>query len=48
MEEDAAFVRCVHDGTEPEVAGHDGKMALMLVESAIRSLREGCPVRVGE
>ena len=48
MEVDAAFVRCVHDGTEPEVTGHDGKMALMLAESAIRSLREGCPVRVGE
>lgn len=46
--EDAAFVRCVHDSTPPEVTGHDGKMALMLVESAIRSLREGRPVRVGE
>lgn len=45
--EDAAFVRCVREGTTPEVTGYDGKMALVLVESALRSLREGRPVAVG-
>lgn len=46
--EDEAFVRCVAEDGEPEVTGHDGRAALVLVECALRSLREGRPVTVGE
>ena len=43
-EEDRAFVRCIIDGTEPEVTGHDGKMALVLVQEGLRSILEKRPV----
>ena len=44
MEEDRAFVRCIIDDTEPEVTGHDGKMALVLVQEGLRSILEKRPV----
>ena len=44
VEEDRAFVRCIIDGTEPEVTGHDGKMALVLVQEGLRSILEKRPV----
>ena len=42
-----AFVRCILDDTEPEVTGHDGKMALILVRDGLRSLLECRPIEVG-
>ena len=42
--EDQAFTRCILDDTEPEVTGHDGKMALLLVQEALRSILEKHPV----
>jgi myo-inositol 2-dehydrogenase/D-chiro-inositol 1-dehydrogenase/scyllo-inositol 2-dehydrogenase (NAD+) len=44
VEEDRAFVHCIIDGTEPEVTGHDGKMALVLVQEGLRSILEKRPV----
>ena len=44
VEEDRAFVRCIIDGAEPEVTGHDGKMALVLVQEGLRSILEKRPV----
>ena len=38
--EDQAFVNCILNDTEPEVTGHDGMMALMLVNESLRSLLE--------
>lgn len=35
-----AFVRCIQEDTEPEVTGHDGKMALLLVNEGLRSILE--------
>lgn len=43
-EEMAHFVRCIRDGTDPAVAGLDGKKALEGVLAANRSLEEGQPV----
>mgnify|MGYP003291400247 CR=1 FL=1 len=38
--EDQAFVNCILNDTEPEVTGHDGMMALVLVNESLRSLLE--------
>ena len=38
--EDQAFVNCIREDTEPLVTGHDGKMALILVNAALTSLLE--------
>ncbi|HHY46645.1 MAG TPA: Gfo/Idh/MocA family oxidoreductase, partial [Firmicutes bacterium] len=43
-EEMAHFVRCIIDGTNPDVTGLDGKKALEGVLAANRSLKEGRPV----
>lgn len=43
-----AFVDCIMNDTEPEVNGHDGKMALMLVNAALRSLLEKRPLEIRE
>ena len=45
-EEDKAFIRSIVENTEPEVTGHDGKMALVLVQEGLRSLLEKRPVTI--
>jgi len=47
VEEDRAFIRAILDDTEPEVTGHDGKMALLLVQEGLRSILEKRPVMIG-
>ena len=44
LEEDRAFVRSIREGTEPEVTGRDGRMALLLVQEGLRSILEKRPV----
>ena len=39
-----SFVSCIVNDTEPEVTGHDGKMALILVNEGLRSLLERRPI----
>jgi len=46
VEEDRAFIRAVLEDTEPEVTGHDGKMALLLVQEGLRSILEKRPVYI--
>jgi predicted dehydrogenase len=41
-----AFVRSVLEGTEPEVTGHDGRMAVAVVNAGNRSIAEKRPVAV--
>ncbi len=42
--EDQAFIDCIRNDTEPPVTGHDGKMALVLVNEGLRSLLEHRPI----
>ena len=44
----AAFVGAVQTGDAPPTTGHDGLMALVLAEAALRSVREGRAIRVEE
>ena len=44
----AAFVRAVQTGGTPPTTGHDGLMALVLAEAALRSAREGRAIQVSE
>ncbi len=44
LEEANSFVRSILDGTEPEVTGYDGKMALILVEAGLKSILENRPI----
>ena len=44
----AAFVQAVQTGREPPTTGHDGLMALVLAEAALRSAREGRAIPVSE
>ena len=46
--EDNAFADCIVNDTEPEVTGHDGKMALLLVNAGLRSILEKRPVEISE
>lgn len=41
-----AFIASIVNDTEPEVTGHDGKMALTLVNQGLRSLLEGRPIDI--
>lgn len=43
-----AFIDCIVNDTEPEVTGHDGKMALSLVNHGLKSILEKRPVRMDE
>ena len=47
-EEAKSFVRCIQEDLEPEVTGHDGKMALILVREGLRSLFEHRPIEIEE
>ena len=40
LEEDTAFVRCLLEDTPPLVTGHDGKMAVQVVNAGNQSIRE--------
>ncbi len=42
--EDQAFADCIRNDTEPQVTGHDGKMALILVNEGLRSILEHRPI----
>ena len=42
--EDEAFVRCIREDSVPRVTGHDGKMAVMVVNAGNRSIMEKRPV----
>ncbi|WP_299651314.1 inositol 2-dehydrogenase [uncultured Jannaschia sp.] len=44
----AAFVRAVQTGGTPPTTGHDGLMALVLAEAALRSARDGRAIQVSE
>jgi len=44
----AAFIDAVARGTPMPVGAADGRQALVLADAALRSLREGRPVRVAE
>ena len=46
--EDNAFADCILDDTEPGVTGHDGKMALLLVNAGLKSILEKRPVAIAE
>ncbi|MBQ6540583.1 MAG: Gfo/Idh/MocA family oxidoreductase [Oscillospiraceae bacterium] len=46
VEEDRAFIRSIINDTEPEVTGHDGKMALVLVQEGLRSILEKRPIMI--
>lgn len=41
-----AFADCILNDTEPEVTGHDGKMALILVNEGLRSILEKQPIEI--
>ena len=43
-----AFADCILNDTEPEVTGHDGKMALLLVNAGLKSILEHRPVDISE
>lgn len=47
INEAKAFIQAIMDGSEPLVSGYDGKMALILVEEGVRSLKEGRPIPLG-
>jgi len=40
LAEDIAFVQCILNDSEPEVTGHDGKMAVKVVDAGNQSIRE--------
>ena len=40
------FVKAIREDTEPLVTGHDGKMALLLVNAGVQSILEGRPVKI--
>lgn len=40
LEEDTAFVRCLLEDSAPSVTGHDGKMAVKVVNAGNQSIRE--------
>jgi myo-inositol 2-dehydrogenase/D-chiro-inositol 1-dehydrogenase/scyllo-inositol 2-dehydrogenase (NAD+) len=40
LAEDIAFAACIRDGSEPEVTGRDGLMAVKVVNAGNRSIRE--------
>lgn len=42
--EAASFINCIINDTEPEVTGHDGKMALKIVHAGLRSILEKRPI----
>lgn len=42
------FADCVAANHDPEPSGHDGLMATAMIEAAVRSLREGRPVKMTE
>ncbi len=44
----AAFVQAVQTGSVPPTTGHDGLMALVLAEAALRSARDGRAIPVSE
>ena len=46
LREDKAFVDCILEDTEPQVTGHDGRMAVAVVNAGNRSILEKCPVQL--
>ena len=44
--EDAAFIRCIVSGREPEVTGFDGMMAVKAVNAGNRSIKIKKPVKI--
>jgi len=44
--EDEAFIACVRNDTESLVTGHDGMMAVKVVEAGNQAIQEGRPVRL--
>ncbi len=41
-----SFIDCIQNDTPPEVTGHDGKMALILVNQGLRSILEHRPIEL--
>lgn len=41
-----AFIRCILEDSRPQVTGHDGKMALVLVHEGLRSILEKRPIEL--
>ena len=48
LAEDEDFVKCILDDRRPQVAGRDGKAAVMVVNAGNRSITERLPVRLSE
>ncbi|MCR8633051.1 Gfo/Idh/MocA family oxidoreductase [Paenibacillus radicis (ex Xue et al. 2023)] len=46
LAEDAHFVECILEDKEPKVTGHDGKMAVSVVNAGNKSIKEGQIVRL--
>ncbi|EXL03212.1 inositol 2-dehydrogenase [Aquamicrobium defluvii] len=44
----SAFITTIRDGKAPSPSGSDGLAALLLAEAALKSVQEGCAVRVTE
>jgi predicted dehydrogenase len=41
LQEDASFIDCILNGTEPKVTAYDGYKAVELVESVYKAIRTG-------
>jgi predicted dehydrogenase len=46
--EDLSFTKAIRDEAPTEITGHDGKMAVQVVNAGNRSIRTGKPVAVGQ
>lgn len=46
LAEDRHFIACIVEGSEPKVTGHDGKMAVSVVNAGNASIRDGAVVRL--
>lgn len=46
LEEDIQFVQCILQDTTPRVTGHDGKMAVKIVEAGNQSITEGRMIKL--
>ena len=41
VQEDLSFIRCIREGGQPEVTGHDGQMAVAIVRAGNQSITTG-------
>ncbi|MDR3078064.1 MAG: inositol 2-dehydrogenase [Planctomycetota bacterium] len=48
VEEGKAFVECVRKGRAPSATGHDGRVSVVMGYAALKSAKEGRPVKMAE